>query len=171
MNERAGLVTMRGNPVILLGNEVKIGDAAPNFTVVDTDLKPVEFSSFQGKVCIISSAPSLDTPVCDASTRRFNREAAGLDPEVAILAISMDLPFAQARWRGATGIDAVRTFSDHRDASFGTAYGVLIKDLRLLARAVFVVNQDGKVEHAEIVKEIADQPDFDAALAAVKRLT
>lgn len=171
MTERSGVVTMRGNPLTLVGNEVRNGDAAPNFTVVDTNLQPVQFASFQGKVCIISSVPSLDTPVCDASTRRFNREAAGLDPEVAILTISMDLPFAQARWRGASGIEAVQTFSDHRDASFGTAYGVLIKDLRLLARAVFVVDRAGKVEYIEIVKEIADQPDYEAVLAAVKGLT
>jgi thioredoxin-dependent peroxiredoxin len=171
MNERSGLVTMRGNPLTLLGNEVKVGDAAPNFTVLDTDLKPVEFSSYRGKVCIISSVPSLDTPVCDASTRRFNTEAAGLGQDVAILTISMDLPFAQARWRGAAGVKAVKTLSDHREASFGTAYGLLIKDLRLLARAVFVVDRDGKVQHVDLVNEIADQPDFDAALAAVRRLT
>jgi thioredoxin-dependent peroxiredoxin len=171
MNERAGLVTMRGNPLTLIGNEVKVGDKAPNFTVLDTDLKPVEFSSYRGKVCIISSVPSLDTPVCDASTRRFNKEAASLAPDVAILTISMDLPFAQARWRGAAGIKVVQTLSDHRDASFGTAYGLLIKELRLLARAVFVVDREGKVEYVEIVNEIAELPDFDAALAAVKRLT
>ncbi|HMK35020.1 MAG TPA: thiol peroxidase [Desulfomonilaceae bacterium] len=171
MNERSGLVTMRGNPITLLGNTVTVGDEAPNFTVVDTALKPVEFSSFRGKVCVISAVPSLDTPVCDAQTRRFNKEAAGLSSDVAILTISMDLPFAQARWRGAAGIKEVQTFSDHREASFGSAYGLLIKDLRLLARAVFVVDRKGNVEYVEIVKEIADQPDFDAALAAVKRLT
>jgi thioredoxin-dependent peroxiredoxin len=171
MNESTGLVTMRGNPVTLLGNGVKIGDTAPNFTVVDNGLKPVEFSSYRGKVCIISSVPSLDTPVCDASTRRFNKEAADLAQDVAILTISMDLPFAQARWGGSAGIKAVQTLSDHRDASFGTAYGLLIKDLRLLARAVFVVDREGKVEYVEIVNEIADLPDFEAAIAAVKRLT
>jgi thiol peroxidase len=171
MNERAGLVTMRGNPLTLLGNEVRVGDTAPNFSVLDTDLKPVDFSSYRGKVCIISSVPSLDTPVCDASTRRFNKEAAELDQDVAILTISMDLPFAQARWRGASGIKAVQTLSDHRDASFGTAYGLLIKDLRLLARAVLVVDRDGKVQYIQIVNEIADQPDYEAVIAAVKRLT
>jgi thioredoxin-dependent peroxiredoxin len=171
MKERAGLVTMRGNPLTLLGNEVKVGDAAPDFTVIDTDLKPVEFSSYNGKVCIISSVPSLDTPVCDASTRKFNKEAAGLAEDVAILTISMDLPFAQARWRGAAGVKAVKTLSDHRDASFGTGYGLLIKELRLLARAVFVVDRDGKVDYMEIVPEIADQPNYEAAIAAVKKLT
>ena len=121
MKERAGLVTMKGNPLVLLGEEVKVGNAAPEFTVVANDLKPVKFTSFRGKDCIISSVPSLDTPLCDMSTRRFNQEAADLGPNVAILTISMDLPFAQARWCGTAGITGVQTLSDHRDASFGTA--------------------------------------------------
>lgn len=171
MKERSGVVTMQGNPMTLLGDELKVGDNAPDFTVLANDLSPVSFSSFRGKVCIISAVPSLDTPVCDVSTRRFNQEAAELGPDVAILTISMDLPFAQARWCGAAGVDAVQTLSDHRDASFGAAYGLLLKDLRLLTRAVIVVDRDGKVQYQEVVKEIAQEPDYDAALAAVKKLT
>lgn len=170
MSERSGLVTMRGNPVTLLGEEIRVGSQTPNFTVVGTDLKPVTFLSFRGKVCIISSVPSLDTPVCDMSTRRFNQEAAALGSDVEILTISMDLPFAQARWCGAAGVDRVKTFSDHRDASFGAAFGVLIKDLRLLTRAVFVVDRNGTLQYSEIVKEIANEPNYEAALEAVKTL-
>jgi thioredoxin-dependent peroxiredoxin len=171
MKERAGLVTMRGNPVVLLGNDVNVGDVAPDFVAVANDLSPVKFSSFLGKVCIISAVPSLDTPVCDMSTRRFNVEAANLGPDVAILTVSMDLPFAQKRWCGAAGVDAVQTLSDHRDASFGTAYGVLIKDLRLLTRAVFVVDREGKIQYAQVVKEVAEEPDYEAALEAARKLT
>jgi thioredoxin-dependent peroxiredoxin len=160
---------MRGNPIVLLGQEVKIGSPAPDFVVIGNDLKPVKFSSFRGKVCIISVVPSLDTPVCDMSTRKFNEEAASLGPDVEILTISMDLPFAQARWCGAAGVDRVKTFSDHRDASFGNAYGVLIKDLRLLSRAVFVVDQKGMLQYSELVKEIGDQPNYDAALQVARR--
>lgn len=170
MTERAGLVTMRGNPVTLLGQEIKIGDKAPDFTVLTTDLKPVDFSSFLGKVCIVSSVPSLDTPICDMSTRRFNEEAARLGNDVVILTISMDLPFAQARWCGATGVTQVKTLSDHRDASFGTAYGLLMKENRLLARAVVVVDRDGKVRYSQLVGEIAQEPDYEAALTAARNL-
>lgn len=170
MTEHSGLVTMRGNPVTLLGEEIKVGSQTPDFAVVGTDLKPVAFLSFRGKVCIISSVPSLDTPVCDMSTRRFNQEAAALGSDVEILTISMDLPFAQARWCGAAGVDRVKTFSDHRDASFGAAFGVLIKDLRLLTRAVFVVDRSGTLQYSEIVKEIANEPNYEAALAAAKKL-
>jgi len=171
MNERSGLVTMRGNPVTLLGNEIKAGDAAPDFVVVGNDLKPVEFGSFRGKTCIIYSLPSLDTPVCDISTRHFNEEAAKLGPDTAILIVSMDLPFAQSRWCGAAGVQGVQTLSDHREASFGQAYGVLIKDLRLLARAVFVVDKQGTVRHVDLVKEIAQEPDYEAALAAARKVS
>ncbi len=170
MRERAGLVTMRGNPVTLQGEEIKVGNPAPDFVVLANDLKPVQFSSFQGKICVISSVPSLDTPVCHASTVRFNQEASRLDPGVEILIISMDLPFAQKRWCTATGVREVNTLSDHRDGSFGTAYGVLIKDLRLLARAVFVIDRGGIVQYVELVKEIAEEPDFEAVLGVVKKL-
>lgn len=170
MKERPGVVTMKGNPLTLLGNEVNVGDVAPDFVALANDLSPVSFSSFRGKVCVILSVPSLDTPVCDIETRRFNEEAGKLGSDIAILAISMDLPFAQKRWCGASGVSRVQTLSDHRDASFGSSYGVLVKELRLLARAVFVVDGQGNVQYAELVKELTNEPDYEAALAAVKGL-
>jgi thiol peroxidase len=169
MKERTGLVTMKGNPLVLLGNEVKVGDPAPDFEVIDNGLAPVKFASFRGKVCILSAVPSLDTPVCDMETRRFNSEATKLGDDVMVLTISMDLPFAQARWCGAAGVSKVVTLSDHRDAAFGLAYGVLIKGLRLLARAVFVVDRAGVVRHVELVKEVASEPNYDTILDAVKQ--
>jgi len=168
MNERTGVITFQGNPLTLVGDEVRVGDAAPDFTVLDGDLNPVSLSEFGGKTIVISVVPSLDTPVCDIQTRRFNQEAAALGQGVVILTISMDLPFAQARWCGAAGVERVKTLSDHRDAAFGRAYGVLIKELRLLARAVFVVDREGGVRHAQIVGEITDEPDYDAALRMVR---
>ncbi len=170
MQERAGIVTMKGNPVTLLGTELQVGDHAPDFVAIDNNLNPVGFDSFRGKVCIISSVPSLDTPVCDMETRRFNDEAGGLGGEVEIITISMDLPFAQKRWCGAAGADRVQTLSDHRDAAFGQAYGVLIKDLRLLARAVFVVDKEGTIRYIQLVEEIASEPDYDSILKAAKEL-
>jgi len=169
MKERTGMVTMKGNPLTLVGVELKVGDAAPDFEVLDNDLSPVKLSSFRGKVCIISSVPSLDTPVCDMETRRFNEEAGKLGADVAILTISVDLPFAQKRWCGAAGVDKVVTLSDHREAAFGEAYGVLIKELRLLARAVFVVDQGGTIQYIQLVKELTEEPDYDAVLKAVDR--
>ena len=170
MEERTGLVTMKGKPVTLVGQAVKVGQKAPDFEVTANDLSPVKLSSFAGKVCIIASVPSLDTSVCDLETRKFNEKAAQLGGDVVVLTISMDLPFAQKRWCGAAGIKNVQTLSDHRDASFGRAYGVLIKDLRLLARAVFVVDKKGVVRYLQIVPEIATEPDYDAVLKAVKEL-
>ena len=170
MNERPDIVTMRGNPLTLVGSEVKVGEPAPEFVALDNDLAPVKLSSFRGKTCVISSVPSLDTPVCDIETRRFNEEAAKLGPDVVILTISMDLPFAQKRWCAAAGVSGVQTLSDHRDASFGTAYGVLIKELRLLARALFVVDKEGVVRYTQLVREITQEPDYDAVLSAVGEL-
>ena len=170
MQERDGLVTMKGNPITLMGTELQVGDKAPDFVAVDNDLNPVSFDSFRGKVCIVSSVPSLDTPVCDMETRRFNDEAGRLGDDVEILTISMDLPFAQKRWCGVAGVDRVQTLSDHRDAAFGQAYGVLIKGLRLLARAVFVVDKEGTIRYMELVKEIASEPDYDAVMTALKEL-
>jgi thiol peroxidase len=169
MKERTGLVTFKGNPLTLLGEGVAEGGPAPNFSALANDLSPVDLSSFRGKVCVIASVPSLDTPICDMMTRRFNQEAAGLGQDVVILTLSMDLPFAQARWCGAAGVEQVKTLSDHRDGAFGLAYGVLIKELRLLARAVFVVDRQGKIALGQIVPEIAQEPDYDAVLAAVKK--
>ena len=170
MNERPGVVTLKGNPFTLVGPELKVGDTAPDFAVTANDLSPVKLTDFKGKVCVISSVPSLDTPVCDTSTRRFNEEATGLGPDVVVLTISMDLPFAQARWCGAAGVKNVQTLSDHKDASFGLGYGLLIKELRLLARAVMVVDKSGKIQYIELVKEIAQEPDYDAVLAAIGNL-
>jgi len=170
MEENSGIITMKGNPLTLVGKQPKIGDHAPDFEVLDNDLSPVKLSSFRGKVCVIASIPSLDTPVCDMETRRFNEEAGTLGPDVAILTISMDLPFAQKRWCGAAGVDKVTTLSDHLGASFGEAYGVLIKELRLLARAVFVVDGDGVVQYVQIVKEVTDEPDYEDVLGALKKL-
>jgi thiol peroxidase len=170
MSERFGAVTMKGNPLTLVGQEVKAGDPAPDFKVVDNNLGPFQFSSRAGKICILSAVPSLDTPVCDLETRRFNQEAASLGPGVEIFTISMDLPFAQKRWCGAAGVDRVQTFSDHREAAFGLAYGVLIKELRLLARAVFVVDGSGLIRYLQLVKELSTEPDYEAVLQAVRQL-
>ena len=170
MTERSGIVTVGGHPVTLVGQEVKEGDVAPDFTVLDNDMQEIRFSSYRGKVCVICSVGSLDTATCDVETRRFNTEAGKLAEDVIILTVSMDLPFAQKRWCGAAGIDKVVTLSDHRDADFGNAYGMLVKESRLLARAVFVVDREGIVRYVQLVKEVADEPDYDAAIAAVEKL-
>jgi len=170
MKERKGQITIEGNPLTLIGNEVKLGEPAPDFEALDNNLSPVKLSSFKGKVCIICSVPSLDTPVCDIETRRFNKEAGQLGPDVVVLTISMDLPFAQKRWCGAAGIKNVRTLSDHREAAFGAEYGVLIKELRLLARAVFVVDKNGVVRYIEIVDELTNEPNYEAALKSAKEV-
>ena len=170
MKEQTGLITMRGNPLTLVGNEIKIGEMAPDFTVLDNNLSPVRLSSFHNKISILSSVPSLDTPVCDIETRKFNEEAGRLGPDVVILTISMDLPFAQKRWCAASGVDKVQTLSDHRDASFGTSYGVLIKELRLLARAVFLVDRQGILQYSQLVQEISREPDYEAVLGALKKI-
>ena len=169
MEERTGLVTLKGNPVVLLGSEIKVGQPAPDVELTANDLSAVQLSSFKGKVCVVLTVPSLDTPVCDTETRRFNEEAANLGDDVVVLAVSTDLPFAQARWCGAAGVTNVQTLSDHRDAALGTSYGVLIQGLRLLARAVFVVDKQGVVRYTELVGEVANEPDYEAALAAVKQ--
>ncbi len=170
MAERTGIITMHGNPLTLLGRELKAGDRAPQATLLDNNMTPVTVSSYRGKVLVISSVPSIDTPVCDIETRRFNKEAEDLGDDVIILTVSMDLPFAQKRWCGAAGIDRVITLSDHRDASFGNAYGMLIKELRLLARAVFVVDREGIVRYVQTVKELSKEPDYDEVLKQVRKL-
>lgn len=163
-------ITFKNNPVTLLGNEVKVGDVAPDFTVLANDLSPVTLADSQGKVRLFSVVPSLDTGVCDAQTRKFNEAAAELGDDVVIYTVSVDLPFAQKRWCGAAGIDAVQTVSDHRDLSFGKAYGVAIEELRLLARAVFVVDKEGTVTYTEYVPEATNHPNYEAAIEAVKAL-
>jgi thiol peroxidase len=170
MGERKGAVTMKGNPLTLIGNEVKVGDAVPDVVLLDNGLGPVKLSSFRGKNCVLVSVPSLDTPVCDMESRRFNEEATRLGPDVAILIVSMDLPFAQKRWCGAAGVTKVQTLSDHREASFGNSFGVLIKELRLLARAVFLVDKKGAIKYIQLVKEIAQEPNYQEVLDALKQL-
>ena len=167
--ERSGAITIHGNPLTLVGTELKAGDKAPAFTLLANDLTPVTLASLAGKVLIVSTVPSLDTPTCDLETRRFNQEAAALGDSVLILTVSMDLPFAQARWCGAAGVDKVKTLSDHRDAAFATAWGVLIKELRLTARCLFVVGKDGKIAYVQLVKELSTEPDYAAVLAAAKK--
>lgn len=163
--ERPGATTLRGNPLTLLGPELKVGDTAPDFSAIDNGLKEVTLATTGDGVRIFSVVPSLDTPVCDAQTKRFNEAAAGL-PGVGIYTFSMDLPFAQKRWCGAFGIDKVQMVSDHRTGSFGEAFGTLIKELRIHSRAIFVVDKSNKIVHAEYVGEVADHPNYDTALAA-----
>jgi len=165
--ERPGATTLRGNPLTILGPELKEGEKAPDFQAIDDGLKPANLESTGHGVRIFSVVPSLDTPVCDAQTKRFNEEASKL-PELSIYTFSMDLPFAQKRWCGAFGVDNVKMLSDHKDVSFGEHYGTLIKDLRILSRAIFVVDKDNTIRHAEYVKEVADHPDYEAAISAAK---
>jgi len=161
-------VTMKGKPFTLAGKQVKVGDSALDFEVLANDLSPVRLSAFRGKVVVISSVPSLDTSVCDLQTRKFNEQAAALGDGVAVLTISMDLPFAQKRWCGAAGIENLQTLSDYRNAEFGRAFGLLIEELRLLARAVFVVDADGIIRYKQIVSELTNEPDYDSAVKAAK---
>lgn len=165
--ERAGATTLMGNPKTLVGPELKAGDKAPDFAALDSSLKPVTLSDTGKKTRIFSVVPSLDTPVCDAQTKRFNEEAIKLS-DIDIYTISMDLPFAQKRFSNSFTVDNVKMLSDHRDASFGAAYGTLIKDMRILSRAIFVVGPDDKIKYAEYVPEVANHPDYEAALAAAK---
>ena len=167
--ERANAVTLKGNPFTLVGPELKAGEQAPDFSTIGSDLNPVTLADTTGKVRILSVVPSLDTPVCDAQTRRFNEEASRM-AGVQIYTISMDLPFAQSRWCSAAGVDKVTMLSDHRDAAFGTSYGTLIKELRLNARALFVVDEENVVRYAQYVKEVGDHPDYEAALEAARRI-
>ncbi|MDR0826788.1 MAG: thiol peroxidase [Desulfovibrio sp.] len=166
--ERSNAVTFKGTPFTLLGVPLKTGAKAPDFTLRDTALGMRSLGDYKDKVRIFSVVPSLDTPVCDMQTRRFNTEAAGLSDKIQILAVSCDLPFAQARWCGATGVSQVQTLSDYYDLSFGLAYGVVIKELRLLARSIFVVNAKDILTYAEIVPEVTHEVNFTAALDAAK---
>jgi thiol peroxidase len=165
--ERPGATTLKGNPLTLIGPELKAGDQAPEFNLVDNGLKNVTLADTGRNVRILSVVPSLDTPVCDAQTKRFNEEAAKL-PGVDILSVSMDLPFAQKRWCGAFGVDKVKMLSDHREGSFGSHYGTLIKELRIESRAIFVLDRNNTIRHAEYVKEVAEHPNYDAALSAAR---
>ncbi len=161
-------VTMKGNPLTLSGNPVKVGEPAPDFEVVANDLSEVKLSSFRGKTCLIASVHSLDTSVCDIETRKFNEKAGAMGENIVVLTISMDLPFAQARWCGAAGVKNVQTLSDYRKAEFGNAFGVLIQELRLLARAVFIVDSEGIIRYIQVVDELSNEPDYADALEALK---
>ena len=168
MEKRTGVITFAGGPLTLVGPEVKVGQQAPDFTLLDNELNVKTLADFDGKVKVISVVPSLDTGVCDAQTRWFNQDVTKLSDDVVVLTVSMDLPFAQARWCGAAGVNNVITLSDHKDASFGQNYGFLIEELRLLSRGVVVINKDNKVTYVEYVPEVTNPVNFDAVLAAVK---
>lgn len=170
MSERSGIITFKGNPFTLIGPELKVGDKAPDFSVVDNGLAAVTLASYAGKIKIISSVPSIDTPVCDTETRRFNQGAALLPGNVVVLTVSADLPFAQKRWCGAAGIDKVVMLSDYRERAFATNYGVLIKELLLLSRAIFIVDADDVIRYIQIVPEVTSEPDYDAVIEAAKSL-
>jgi len=169
MEERKQVVTFQGNPVTLLGSEIKVGDKAPDFKLLATDMKEVELSQSRGKVRLLSVVTSLDTPVCDLQTQRFEEEASKFK-DVVIYTVSMDLPFAQARYCGAHNISNLQTLSDHREASFGTAYGVLIKELRLFSRAIFIVDRDDTVRYVEYVREVTQHPDYEKALETLQKV-
>jgi len=168
--ERTGAATFKGNPITLIGPQLKVGDSAPDFTVSKNLLEDASLKDFAGKIKLISVVPSLDTGVCDAQTRRFNEEAAGLGDDVVVLTISADLPFAQARWCGAAGVDRVITLSDYKSRSFGEAYGVLIKEFQLDMRSIFVVDKEDKIAYVEYLGEMTEHPNYEAAVEAVKKL-
>ncbi len=167
-DERTGLVTMGGKPITLLGPALRVGDPAPDFRVVDNGFQPVRLADFRGRPTLISAVPSLDTGVCSLQTQRFDQELANVPAQTAVLTISMDLPFAQKRFCEAEHTDRVKLLSDHVWHDFGTRYGVLIKDMGLLARSIFVVGRDGRISYLEIVPEIGQHPDYDAALGALR---
>lgn len=162
-------ITLQGKPINVLGKELKPGDVAPDFTVVDKEMQSVKLSDFKGKVVVINSVPSIDTPVCDMQVRRFNAEASKLK-DVIILSVSVDLPFALAKYCAAAGIDAVKTTSDYQNLDFGNKYGTLIDGLKLLTRAVIIIGKDGTIKYIEYVKEVSDSPNFDKALETIKSL-
>lgn len=168
--ERTGVATLKGGPITLVGNEVKVGDKAPDFKVNKSLVEEATLADYAGKVKLISVVPSLDTGVCDAQTRRFNEEAAKLGDNVVVLTVSVDLPFAQSRWCGAAGIDKVVTLSDYKTHSFGLAYGVFIKELHLDMRSIFVIDKNDNVTYVEYLKEMTEHPNYEAAIAAVKAL-
>ncbi|MEI8345431.1 MAG: thiol peroxidase [Candidatus Omnitrophota bacterium] len=169
--ETKGLITFKGGPLTLIGSQMTVGQQAPDFKVLADDLSSKSLADFKGKVKLVASVPSLDTPVCDLEIKRFNDAASDLSKDGVILFISCDLPFAQKRFCDTFKIAGVRTFSDHRDVSFGTHYGVLIKELRLLTRAVFIIDAQDKIRYLEVVKEVTSQPDYQAALTALKQIS
>lgn len=168
--ERTGEITMKGGPLTLVGAKLGVGSKAPDFKLLTNDLAQVTLADFKGKVKLIAAVPSLDTPVCDTEIKRFNDEAAKISKDVVIIFVSADLPFAQKRFCGEFNIKKVKTLSDHRETSFGVNYGVLIKELRLLARAIFIVDKEDVVRYVQLVKELSSPPDYDAALLALKQV-
>jgi thiol peroxidase len=168
MTKVKNIVKFKGAPLTLIGSLPSVGQKTPDFEAIANDLSPFKLSELKGKVLVICSVPSLDTSVCDTEVRKFNERATSLGDDVAVLAISMDLPFAQKRWCGAAGVENVQTLSDHKQGSFGSSYGVLIKELRLLARAVFVVDKMGVIRYIQVVDELTKEPDYEAALKAAK---
>jgi len=168
MAETKNTITIKGNPMALAGTQPGVGDPAPDFEAVNNDMSPFRLSGIKGKVLVICSVGSLDTSVCDTEVRKFNEQATSLGDDVEVLVISMDLPYAQKRWCGAAGVKNIQTLSDHNKAQFGNVYGVLIKELRILARAVFVVDKKGMIRYIEIVDELSHEPDYEAALTAIR---
>lgn len=167
--EMKNVVTVKGNAVTLLGDKAEAGRKARDFKALNTNMEETGLSNFKNKIKLIASVPSLDTPVCDLEIKRFNDEASKLSNDLVIIFISMDLPFAQKRFCQANEIKIVKTLSDHRDADFGQKFGVLIKELRLLARAIFILDKDDVIKYAQIVPELSSQPDYEAALAELKK--
>ena len=170
MSDRNNVIKMKGNALTLTGNEVKVGDSAPDFAALDSTLTSVKLSDFKGKTVIVVSVPSIDTPTCDLEAKRFNQEAGKFGDDVIVLTISMDLPFAQARWCAAGGVENIKLLSDYRDRAFGNNYGVLIKELGLLARTIFVIDKDNKVQYIQYVEETTEEPKYDEVLEATKKL-
>ncbi|CAH1225917.1 Thiol peroxidase [Paenibacillus plantiphilus] len=168
--ERTGVATLKGNPITLVGPELKKGDQAPDFQLNKSLVESVSLKDFAGKIKLVSVVPSIDTGVCDAQTRRFNEEAGNLGDNVAVLTVSADLPFAQARWCGAAGIDKVVMLSDYKTNSFGQAYGVQIKDLYLDMRAIFVIDANDTIQYVEVLSEMTEHPNYENAINAVKAL-
>jgi len=167
-SERPGAVTFKAAPFTLVGDALAVGQSAPDFNLVTNDLAAKTTADYRGKTVVLMTVPSLDTPVCDTQARRFNQEAAGLGANVQVLCVSLDLPFAQKRWCGAAGVEQVETLSDYKDGAFGPAYGLFIKELALLARAVLVLDPEGKITYCQVVKEVTEEPDYDAALQAAR---
>ncbi|MBB6691298.1 thiol peroxidase [Cohnella xylanilytica] len=168
--ERANVATFKGNPLTLIGPELKVGDQAPDFQLQKNLLETASLKDYAGKVKLISVVPSIDTGVCDAQTRRFNEEASKLGDNVVILTVSADLPFAQARWCGAAGVDRVVLLSDYKENAFGKAYGVLIKEFQLDMRSIFVLDANDKIAYVQVLNEMTEHPDYEAAINAVKAL-
>ncbi|MBT3392846.1 MAG: thiol peroxidase [Elusimicrobiaceae bacterium] len=157
-------ITLSGNAMHLEGNCLKVGDTAPDFTLLDTNLKPVHLKDYKGEIVVLSTVPSLDTPTCDTETRTFNKKATELSENVNILTVSKDLPFAQKRWCAAAGVDRVKTLSDYKPTTFAKDYGILIKELQLLTRAVFIIDENQKIKYIQFVEEVSEEPNYEEIL-------